>query len=99
VIPGDSHVRLAAPASNAGAAILRRGYSFTDGIDPVTGELDAGLFFICFQQDPREQFVRVQRQLSKVDALNEYIKHVSSGVFAIAPGVEADGYLGQGLLG
>jgi deferrochelatase/peroxidase EfeB len=99
VIPADSHVRLAAPASIGGAAILRRGYSFTDGIDPVTGELDAGLFFICFQRDPRAQFVQVQRQLSQVDALNEYIKHVSSGVFAIPPGIEAGGSIGEGLLG
>ena len=37
--------------------ILRRGYSFTDGIDPATGQLDAGLFFIAFQRDPHAQFV------------------------------------------
>ena len=30
-LPADSHVRLAAPSSNDGAALLRRGYSFTDG--------------------------------------------------------------------
>jgi deferrochelatase/peroxidase EfeB len=45
-IPVDGHVRLSAPLSNGGSMLLRRGYSFTDGIDPVTGELDAGLFFI-----------------------------------------------------
>ena len=99
VIPLDAHVRLAAPSENGGAAILRRGYSFTDGIDPVTGELDAGLFFICFQRDPRTQFVRVQRHLSRHDALNEYIKHVGSGIFAIPPGTDAGGYVGETLLG
>ena len=52
LIPEDAHIRVAAPATNAGAAILRRGYSFADGVDPTTGELDAGLFFICFQKDP-----------------------------------------------
>ena len=85
VIPADGHIRLSAPASNGGAQLLRRGYSFTDGIDPVTGELDAGLFFICFQRDPREQFVPIQRLLAENDALNEYIKHVGSAVFAIPP--------------
>jgi deferrochelatase/peroxidase EfeB len=99
VIPADGHVRLSAPASNGGAMLLRRGYSFTDGIDPVTGELDAGLFFICFQRDPREQFVPVQRLLAENDALNEYIKHVGSGVFALPPGIRAGGHVGEGLLG
>ena len=42
---------------NGGQKILRRGYSYTDGIDPDTGLLDAGLFFIAYQKDPRKQFV------------------------------------------
>ena len=79
VVPVDAHIRLAAPSTNDGVSILRRGYSFTDGIDPVTGQLDAGLFFICFQRDPRTQFVPLQHRLASVDALNEYIKHVGSG--------------------
>ena len=33
--------------------LLRRGYNFTDGIDPQTGQLDAGLFFLAYQRDPR----------------------------------------------
>jgi deferrochelatase/peroxidase EfeB len=64
----------------------------------VTGELDAGLFFICFQRDPRRQFVAVQRRLSELDARNEYIKHVGSGSFAIPPGVAPGDYVGRGLL-
>ena len=39
--------------TNGGVAILRRGYSFTDGLDDRLGQLDAGLFFIAFQRDPR----------------------------------------------
>jgi deferrochelatase/peroxidase EfeB len=97
VIPRDAHIRLAAPASVGGTRILRRGYSFTDGFDEVTGELDAGLFFISFQRDP-EQFAAIQRNLGG-DALNEYIKHTSSAVFAIPPGAAAGTYIGQGLLG
>ena len=85
--------------TNAFVKAVQDGYSFTDGIDPVTGELDAGLFFICFQRDPREQFVPIQRLLAENDALNEYIKHVGSGLFAIPPGVRAGGYIGETLLG
>src|SRR4051794_41298248 len=44
-IPTDAHIRLAAPATNGGIRILRRGYSFTDGFDEELGQLDAGLFF------------------------------------------------------
>ncbi len=60
LIPTHAHIRVAAPSSQRGQALLRRGYSFVDGIDPVTGELDAGLFFICFQKDPRRQFIPIQ---------------------------------------
>ncbi len=97
-LPADSHVRLAAPSKNGGAALLRRGYSFTDGLDDRLGQLDAGLFFLSFQRDPAA-FVRVQRQLGANDKLNEYIKHVGSGVWAIAPGVQRGGFVGQTLLG
>ena len=45
-----------APSSNNDERILRRGYSYTDGIDPRTGLLDAGLFFIAPQKDPRRHF-------------------------------------------
>jgi deferrochelatase/peroxidase EfeB len=86
VIPADAHIRLAAHENNGGIRILRRGYSFTDGISPASGELDAGLFFIAFQKDPRTQFVALQRRLGQTDALNEYIQHVGSGLFACPPG-------------
>lgn len=85
-----SHVRLAHPGSNGGARMLRRGYSYTDGTDGL-GRLDAGLFFLAYQHDVREAFIPVQRSLSRADALNEYIQHVGSAVFAVPPGVRASG--------
>jgi deferrochelatase/peroxidase EfeB len=91
VLPADSHVRLASAAVNDGVRILRRGYSFTDGMDAGLGQLDAGLFFISFQRDPGRQFVPLQRRLGQNDALNEYIKHTSSAVFAVPPGVSRRG--------
>jgi deferrochelatase/peroxidase EfeB len=98
-IPVDAHVRLSSPLSNDNQRILRRGYSFTDGVDESLGELEAGLFFICFQRDPGKQFVPIQRRLGSLDALNEYIKHVGSAVFAVPPGASRGGYVGQTLLG
>jgi deferrochelatase/peroxidase EfeB len=99
VIPVDAHVRLASASANGGERILRRGYSFTDGVDESLGELEAGLFFICFQRDPQRQFAAIQRRLGSNDALNEYIKHVGSAVFAVPPGARSGGYVGETLLG
>jgi len=96
LIPRDAHVRLASAKENGGARILRRGYSFTDGVDESLGELEAGLFFISFQRDPA-QFVAIQQRLGSLDALNEYIKHVGSALFAVPPGAEPGGYVGEGL--
>jgi deferrochelatase/peroxidase EfeB len=96
VIPVDAHIRLAAPAENKGIRLLRRGFSFTDGIDPVTNQLDAGLFFIAYQRDPRTGFIPVQQHLA-TDALNEYIRHDSTGTFACPPGVGPKGFVGETL--
>ncbi len=98
-IPVDAHVRLASAQFNDGERILRRGYSFTDGVDESLGELEAGLFFIAFQRDPEKQFVAIQRRLGSMDKLNEYIKHVGSAVFAVPPGAKPGGYVGETLLG
>jgi deferrochelatase/peroxidase EfeB len=92
----DAHVRLANPQSNAGVRILRRGYSFTDGTDGL-GRLEAGLFFIAYQRDPRKGFIPLQQHLA-TDALNEYIQHVGSGIYAVPPGVRTGGYWGDTLL-
>ena len=96
--PVDAHIRLAAPAQNGGRRILRRGYSFTDGMDEELGELDAGLFFVSFQNDPAA-FVELQRRLAHFDALGEYIKHTGSALFACPPGARSGGYVGDTLLG
>ncbi len=91
VIDVKSHIHLAAHENNKGLRILRRGYSYTDGIDPVTGYLDAGLFFIAFQKNAHDQFAVLQRRLGREDLLNEYIQHTSSGLFACPPGLSAPG--------
>lgn len=93
-IPVTSHVRLAHPESNGGTRILRRGYNYVDGNNDL-GRLDAGLFFLSYQRSP-DQFVRLQRSLS-TDAMNEYIRHVGSGVWAVPPGAVPGSFVGAGL--
>ncbi|MEU4293680.1 iron uptake transporter deferrochelatase/peroxidase subunit [Kribbella sp. NPDC026596] len=95
-VPMDSHVRLAHPQFNNGAELLRRGYNFVDGSDGL-GRLDAGLFFLAYQRDPRKQFIPIQNQLARSDTMNEYIHHVGSGIFACPPGVTPGSYWGEKL--
>ncbi len=97
VIPFNSHVAMSHPDRNNGAVMLRRGYNFVDGNDPL-GRLDAGLFFLAYQRDPRTSFIPVQAQLARGDALSEYIEHVGSALFAIPAGFAPGEYVGQRLL-
>ena len=99
MLPADSHVALAHPSAHGGAKMLRRGYSFVDGSDGL-GHLDAGLFFLAYQRDPRRAFVPVQRALATSDRMSvEYLRHVGSSVWAVPPGVRPGGWVGQTLLG
>jgi deferrochelatase/peroxidase EfeB len=86
-LPPDSHIRLAAPRSNQGIAILRRGYATEDG-----------LLFLAFMRDPRRQFVPLQAKLATHDALARHTRHTASAVFAIPPGTRPDGFVGDTLL-
>ncbi|AYM41149.1 peroxidase [Mycobacteroides chelonae] len=94
----DAHVRLASAEELGGIEILRRGYNFTDGSDGF-GHLDAGLFFIAFVRNPQSQFIPMQRKLATEDALNEYILHTGSAIFACPPGLGPKEYWGQSLFG
>lgn len=94
-IPATSHVALAAPENNNGVKILRRGYNYTDGINQF-GQLDAGLLFIAYVNDP-QHFVTLQQRLGSSDRLNEYISHVGSGLFAVPPAPQSGHYVGEKL--
>jgi deferrochelatase/peroxidase EfeB len=98
LIDTDAHIRLSHPDQNAGAQLLRRGYNFVDGNDQL-GLLNAGLFFIAYQRDPRRQFIPIQTNLAKSDAMNEYLKHVGSAIFAVPPGAASGSYIGAPLFG
>jgi deferrochelatase/peroxidase EfeB len=93
IVPVDSHVYLAKQAKDR---ILRRSFSYADGIHPETGALNAGLLFISFQKNP-QQFINIQNSLGRLDRLNEYITHRGSALFACFPGVQKGSYLGAAL--
>jgi deferrochelatase/peroxidase EfeB len=107
IIPDNAHVRLAAAASNDGARILRRPYSYNDGANFIAErwppwkqamEYDAGLLFISYQKDPRTGFIRLFDQMSKLDQLNQFVTHTGGGLFACPRGIGSGEYLAQRLL-
>jgi len=106
LIPENSHARLAAPQLNDGAQILRRAYSYDNGMAHIAERwppwrqgmmLDAGLMFLCWQRDPRSGFVRIFENMAKFDMMNQFVTHIGSGLFACPPGVRPGGYIGEGL--
>ncbi|MDT0395495.1 MULTISPECIES: iron uptake transporter deferrochelatase/peroxidase subunit [Streptomyces] len=97
VVPFNAHARITRPDQNGGAAMLRRPFSYHDGIG-TDGVPDAGLLFICWQADPLRGFVPVQRKLDRGDALTPFVRHESSGLFAVPGGAAEGEYVGQRLL-
>ncbi len=106
VIAENAHVRLAAAASNDGAQILRRPYSYNDGVNFTAErwppwrqgmEYDAGLFFLCYQRDPRTGFVKIFERMAKFDMMNQFVTHTGGGLFACPGGVARGEFIGQRL--
>jgi len=106
VIPDYAHIRLAAASSNGGLRILRRPYSYNDGMDFTGGrksapeegpDYDAGLLFVCYQRDPRAGFMRIFEGMSKLDMLNHFVTHTGGGIFACPGGVSQGEFIGQRL--
>ncbi len=106
VIAENAQVRLAAAASHGGAQILRRGYSYNDGAGFTAErwppwrqgmEYDAGLFFLCYQRDPRTGFIKIFEPMAKLDMMNQFVTHVGGGIFACPGGVARGEYIGERL--
>ncbi|GAA1436724.1 Dyp-type peroxidase [Nocardiopsis tropica] len=94
VVPAFAHVRRAV-TGDPEERIFRRAYNYDMR---GTGGEEAGLLFAAFQADPVRQFVPIQRSLDELDLLNEWVTAVGSAVFAVPPGCEEGGYVGQTLL-
>jgi deferrochelatase/peroxidase EfeB len=106
LIPDNAHVRLGAASVNEGAQVLRRSYSYNDGVS-FTAErwppwrqgmlYDAGLLFIAYQRDPRAGFIKIYGNMSKLDALDQFTTHTGGGLFACPAGVREGEFIGQRL--
>jgi deferrochelatase/peroxidase EfeB len=106
LVAENAHVRLAAPQNNDGAEILRRSYSYDNGVSMVAErwppwrhamELDVGLLFMCYQRDPRSGFIKIFDKMSKFDMMNQFVTPIGGGMFACPAGVAEGRYLAQDL--
>ncbi|MDR6866692.1 dye decolorizing peroxidase [Microbacterium resistens] len=97
VIPAFSHMRRAR-SDDPRERIFRRAYN--DDIAPSGEEIsESALVFVSFQADVDAQFVPLQRRLDELDLLNTWTTPIGSAVFAIPPGCEKGGWIGETLLG
>ncbi|WEG13715.1 iron uptake transporter deferrochelatase/peroxidase subunit [Pullulanibacillus sp. KACC 23026] len=93
-MPVDSHVRI---THTTGDPILRRSYNYANGVDALTGKMEAGLAFISFQKNPWKSFFPKLKKMGESDALNEYTMHIGSALFAVPRGVKKGEYIAQPL--
>ncbi|MCD7101904.1 Dyp-type peroxidase [Pseudoclavibacter sp. 13-3] len=97
IIDLAAHMRRARHADGR-VRIMRRGYSYDDGVD-ADGVADVGLLFGAWQADVMQQFVPVQQSLADMDLLNQWTVPIGSASFAIPPGCDAGGYVGETVVG
>ena len=106
VIASYSHIRRSR-TDNPDEKIFRRVYNYdlpvadASGMsrsgDISGGVSNTGLIFASYQSDPTKQFVPIQKKLDEMDMLNTWTVPIGSAVFAIPPGCEEGGFIGDGL--
>ena len=106
LIAENAHVRLGAAETNGGAQVFRRPYSYNDGVRFLAERwppwrqgmmYDAGLFFLCYQRDPRDGFIKIYENMAKFDALNQFTTHTGGGLFACPGGTGEGEFVGERL--
>ena len=94
-VPLRSHMRLANPRTPGAGRVLRRGFSYLNGVAPA-GTLDQGLLFLCYQRSMRTGFLEVQARLDG-EPLEDYVKPVGGGFYFALPGLGDQEWLGESL--
>jgi deferrochelatase/peroxidase EfeB len=83
---------LETPASGSSAA------GSTTTAASAAGQLDQGLVFVAFNQDPSRQFAAIAQRLGD-EAMIDYVTPVGGGYFFVPPGVHGpDDWVGSELL-
>ena len=85
--------------------ILRRPYNYDLPVSNASGLSQSGsseggvsrtgLIFASYQADPVKQFVPIQQRLAELDMLNTWTVPIGSAVFAIPPGCDQNGFIGD----
>ncbi|WP_286738807.1 Dyp-type peroxidase [Kocuria sp. UBA1838] len=106
VISSYSHMRRSR-SDNPDEKIFRRVYNYDLAVSDASGHSrsgdvrggvsNTGLIFASYQSDPVKQFVPIQRRLAQLDMLNTWTVPIGSAVFAIPPGCEVGGFIGDTL--
>ena len=103
VIADIAHIRRARTA-DSDEAMFRRSFNYDEQptssgnqLHGQTGISESGQIFVAFQCDVDQQYVPIQDRLAETDHLNLWTIPVGSAVFAIPPGCEADGFIGEPL--
>ncbi|ASE11286.1 MULTISPECIES: Dyp-type peroxidase [Kocuria] len=104
VISSYSHVRRSR-SENPDEKIFRRVYNYDLAVSNASGQSrsgdvsggvsNTGLIFASYQSDPDRQFVPIQKRLDELDMLNTWTVPIGSAVFAIPPGCQPGGFIGD----
>lgn len=95
VIADFAHMRRSRP-EDPSQRIFRRAFNY-DAAPGAASVSDSGLIFASYQADVDRQFVPIQRRLDELDLLNQWTTPIGSAVFAIPPGCEPGGFIGDQL--
>lgn len=98
VIPEFSHMRRAR-SDDPSQRFHRRAFNYDEAPAAGGSVSESGMLFTAAQADPLAQFVPIQQRLSDLDLLNEWTTPIGSAVFAIPPGCEPGGFVGETLVG
>ncbi|WP_231559509.1 Dyp-type peroxidase [Kocuria sp. ZOR0020] len=104
IIPDYSHIRRSRHPDDR-VRIHRRPYNYDVPVMDASGFAsagsssggvsDSGLLFASYQADVDQQFVPIQQRLDDLDMLNVWTVPVGSAVFAIPPGCQKGGFVGD----
>lgn len=105
-IPQSAHVRRARPMKPWSSRMLRRSYSYAEGVGDASrrttstpGALDVGILFAAYQSDPLVSLLPVLAMVSSRDALHEFTTHTAGALVAIPPAASEPGdWIGRQLL-